>query len=241
MPLLTFRRAGHTWGDAVGHVARDKGNWAASLLCALRIRRLPGSASAPSKGCIKFDTAVSAIVPPGRHFAQGVEVHTPTALNHYALVHGGQYFAGFAHHKAAGNAPQIAHAVKAFSPLREVVPCADSAGLGVEAANTVEAKAGGKCGHVRQLRDVLHEIANTRSGLLNIGHAVGPHRPHDAPRRCAAALVPMGHFHAVREPNYQVVMHCPAFLQLCNPKVSGGDADASAPAPEALSSCADVV
>ena len=36
-------------------------------------------------------------------------------------------------------------------------------------------------------------------------------------------------------------MHCPALLQLCNPKVSGGDADASAPAPEALSSCTDVI
>ena len=33
-PPGTFRRAGHTWGHGVGHFAREKGYWAASLLTA---------------------------------------------------------------------------------------------------------------------------------------------------------------------------------------------------------------
>ena len=47
-PAESVRRAGHTWGDAVGHVAREKGYKAASLRRAPWGRRLPGAASAPS-------------------------------------------------------------------------------------------------------------------------------------------------------------------------------------------------
>ncbi len=44
----SVRRAGHTWGDAVGPVAREKGYKAASLRRPPRESRLPGAASAPS-------------------------------------------------------------------------------------------------------------------------------------------------------------------------------------------------
>ena len=36
-------------------------------------------------------------------------------------------------------------------------------------------------------------------------------------------------------------MHCPTLLELSDPEIARRDTDASAPAPEALSSCTDVI
>lgn len=50
-PPEFVRRAGYTWGAAVGPVARDRGNWAATLRRPPRESRLPGAASARRKDC----------------------------------------------------------------------------------------------------------------------------------------------------------------------------------------------
>lgn len=180
-------------------------------------------------------------MPPGRHLTERVKVHATTPGHESPSIHGRQNFPGVSDDKAAGHAPQIAYTVLTLGPLWQAVPGAHSAGLGVKAAHAVQAKARGECGHVRELGNVLHEVADTRAGLLNICHAMGPKRPHDAPGGCAAALVPMGHPHAYRQPDNQVVMHCPALLELSDPEITRRYTDASAPAPEALSSCTNVI
>ena len=53
-PLGTFRRAGHAAPCAVGPVARERGNWAATLRRPPRESRLPGAASAPSHRKIRI-------------------------------------------------------------------------------------------------------------------------------------------------------------------------------------------
>ena len=50
-PAESVRRAGHAAPCGMGHFARERGNWAASLLCVRWGRRLPGAASARRKDC----------------------------------------------------------------------------------------------------------------------------------------------------------------------------------------------
>ena len=50
-PPGRFRRAGHAAPCGMGHFAREKGNWAASLLPVPWVRSLPSAASARRKDC----------------------------------------------------------------------------------------------------------------------------------------------------------------------------------------------
>ena len=61
-PRASFRRAGHTWGDAVGPFAREKGYKAATLRTAPQVKPLAGNGQLRRKDCrpCRFDALLQA-------------------------------------------------------------------------------------------------------------------------------------------------------------------------------------
>jgi hypothetical protein len=111
----------------------------------------------------------------------------------------------------------------------------------IEAADAIEAQALRELGFGVELGNVLHEVADAGTGVLGVGHAVGPERLSGAPAGGGGGSVPVGHGNALGEPHEQVVVDGSTLLQFGNPQVSAGYFDALAVAAEAVGGAREVI